>query len=90
MAAEHERALLDEVVGRAARGDRIKAVYFWGHTEKPGAVTAACLSQWYPAAFEVDGRRYANAEQFMMAEKARLFGDEAAPRPFCKRPSPVL
>lgn len=78
MASEPELALLDDVVQRTARGERIKAVYFWGHTERPGAVTAACLSQWYPAAFEVEGQRYAHAEQFMMAEKARLFGDEAA------------
>jgi ribA/ribD-fused uncharacterized protein len=78
MVAAHERALLDELMQRAEHGERIKAVYFWGHTERPGGVTAACLSQWYPAAFEVDGQRYAHAEQFMMAEKARLFGDEAA------------
>ena len=34
-------------------------------------------SQWYPAVFTVDGTTYSCAEQFMMAEKARLFGDEA-------------
>ncbi len=33
-------------------------------------------SQWHPAVFTVDGVRYSCAEQFMMAEKARLFGDE--------------
>lgn len=33
-------------------------------------------SQWHPAAFTVDGVAYSCAEQFMMAEKARLFGDE--------------
>lgn len=43
-------------------------VLFW----KPPAV----FSQWTLAAFEVDGARYTSAEQFMMAEKARLFGDE--------------
>jgi len=64
---------------RAAQaGAWIKYLCFWGHTEKPsGETSAACLSQWYPAAFEVDGQRYATAEHFMMAEKARLFGDEA-------------
>jgi ribA/ribD-fused uncharacterized protein len=34
-------------------------------------------SQWYPARFTVGGVAYLCAEQFMMAEKARLFGDEA-------------
>jgi ribA/ribD-fused uncharacterized protein len=33
------------------------------------------FSQWSPADFEVDGVRYNCNEQFMMAEKARLFGD---------------
>jgi len=33
-------------------------------------------SQWHPAAFTLDGAVYLCAEQFMMAEKARLFGDE--------------
>jgi ribA/ribD-fused uncharacterized protein len=33
-------------------------------------------SQWHPAAFTIDGVEYTCAEQFMMAEKARLFGDE--------------
>ncbi|MCO5170687.1 MAG: NADAR family protein [Planctomycetes bacterium] len=44
-------------------------VLFW----RPPAV----FSQWTPAAFTVDGVRYTSAEQFMMAEKARLFSDEA-------------
>ncbi len=32
-------------------------------------------SQWHSATFTVDGVTYSCAEQFMMAEKARLFGD---------------
>lgn len=35
----------------------------------------SCFSQWFPAAFEVDGVAYKTAEHFMMAEKARLFRD---------------
>jgi ribA/ribD-fused uncharacterized protein len=34
------------------------------------------LSQWYMSDFSVDGRTYCCAEQFMMAEKARIFRDE--------------
>jgi ribA/ribD-fused uncharacterized protein len=37
-------------------------------------------SQWHPARFTVDGEAYDCAEQYMMAEKARLFGDEETRR----------
>jgi ribA/ribD-fused uncharacterized protein len=52
----------------------------WGHTPKsPPVVDASCLSQWFAAfPFVVDGARYATAEHYMMAEKARLFGDDEA------------
>ncbi len=43
-------------------------VFFW----KPPAV----FSQWTRSNFEVDGVIYTHAEQFMMAEKARLFEDD--------------
>ena len=33
------------------------------------------FSQWYPSVFVVDGIEYCTAEQWMMAGKARLFGD---------------
>ena len=33
------------------------------------------FSQWEPCYFEIDGIEYNCAEQFMMAEKAKLFGD---------------
>lgn len=51
-------------------------VYFWGHTPHPKKMTAACFSQWYDCWFEVDGVQYHTTEQYMMASKARLFGDE--------------
>ena len=35
-------------------------------------------SQWHPARFVVDGVGYNCCEQYMMAEKARVFGDDAA------------
>ena len=49
---------------------------FYGHKPSTdGSVTASCCSQWFPAQFELDGQVYPTAEHYMMAEKARLFGD---------------
>lgn len=57
-------------------GRAFRYVYFWGHTAKSAVVDKACLSQWWPASFTLDGVRYASAEMYMMAEKARLMGDD--------------
>jgi len=38
------------------------------------------FSNWHPSRFVVDGIAYSHAEQWMMAEKARLFGDLDAER----------
>ena len=35
------------------------------------------ISQWHPCVIDDDGTRYNCAEQYMMAGKARLFGDNA-------------
>ena len=59
------------------KGDTFKFVFFWGHTpSKDGSVDKSCFSQWWMCPFTVDGMEYSCAEQFMMAEKARLFDDE--------------
>lgn len=55
--------------------NRPELLLFYGHRVTK-AVTETCLSQWYPCRFEVDGVTYTSAEQYMMAEKANLFGDE--------------
>ncbi|MEO1228621.1 MAG: NADAR family protein [Myxococcota bacterium] len=70
----------EDLLAALAAGQVPKYLFFWGHTEAPGRVTQACLSQWYPSSFTVDGQTYATAEHWMMAEKARLFGDLAACR----------
>lgn len=58
-------------------GRRFKYVFFWGHRKaRSGEVTSSCFSQWYESPFEVDGNKYGSSEHFMMAAKARLFGDE--------------
>lgn len=72
---DSREALIREV--RA--GTRVKYLHFWGHRPRPdGRVSASCLSQWWPSPFTVDGVTYATAEHWMMAGKARLFGDEDA------------
>lgn len=60
-------------------GSRAKYLFFWGHRPAvEGVVDRACLSQWYPAPFQLEGQHYPTSEHFMMAEKARLFGDRNA------------
>lgn len=51
-------------------------LFFWGHHGKANKITKACLSQWYSCQFTADGEHYNCAEQYMMAEKARIMGDE--------------
>lgn len=55
--------------------NRPELLLFYGHRVTK-TVTETFLSQWYPCQFEVGGVTYTSAEQYMMAEKARLFGDE--------------
>lgn len=45
-------------------------VFFWRPEEANGL-----FGQWWPSKFMVDGKEYVTAEQYMMAGKARLFGD---------------
>ena len=67
---------LQSCIRRYNAGEMLEYVFFWGRHSKSGQVTKACFSQWYPCAFEVDGITYNCAEQYMMAEKARVFNDE--------------
>lgn len=65
-----------ELAARTARGERFKYLYFWGHRpQRNGSAGRSCLSQWWPAPFTADGVEYPTAEHWMMASKARLFGD---------------
>lgn len=54
----------------------LEYIYFWGHQpSKDKTITESCLSQWWPCKFEEKNEVYFSAEQWMMAEKARLFND---------------
>lgn len=68
---------VEALITATAEGRQAKYVFFWGHQPRTdGTIDKACFSQWWPAPFEVEGTRYVTAEHWMMAEKARLFGDE--------------
>jgi ribA/ribD-fused uncharacterized protein len=81
-----------ESLVRAVRaGARVKYLHFWGHRpRRDGQMGASCLSQWWPSPFTVDGVAYATAEHWMMASKARLFGDTGAEREVLQASSPAL
>lgn len=49
-------------------------IHFWGHN-RARLGDYAVFSQWYRADFHHGGVIYPTAEHWMMAEKARLFGD---------------
>ncbi|KKZ75862.1 NADAR family protein [Streptomyces showdoensis] len=70
---------LEQLIHQVSRGEKVKWLHFWGHRPSPdGRLSASCLSQWWPSPFVVDDVRYATAEHWMMAEKARLFEDAEA------------
>lgn len=79
----------DELRRRCADGESFEYLFFWGHQlPTDGIVTSSCLSQWYPAPFEIDGIKYPTAEHWMMAAKARLFGDGAMLKEILAAPDP--
>ncbi|MGC3998353.1 MAG: NADAR family protein [Anaeromyxobacter sp.] len=71
-------------------GQSFRYRFFWGHTPgEDGALSDAVFSQWWPATFELEGHVYRTAEQWMMAEKARLSGDEATRAAILEAPEPA-
>lgn len=81
---------VESLIQQVNTGDRVKWLHFWGHRPHPdGRLSASCLSQWWPAPFVVDGVSYATAEHWMMAAKARLFGDAEAERAALRAATPA-
>ncbi|MFC8199876.1 NADAR family protein [Streptomyces sp. NPDC057298] len=81
----------DTLVGAVRSGARVTYLHFWGHRPRAdGQVGASCLSQWWPSPFTADGVEYRTAEHWMMAHKARLFGDAEAERLALDASSPAL
>lgn len=59
-----------------------KFTFFWR--------TASPFSQWHPAHFTVNGMNYSSAEQYMMHQKALLFGDQAIAEKIMQAKSPSV
>lgn len=66
----------ENLIGSGRRFTPDDFIFFWGHTGSWQKIGKFCLSQWYPAPFVADGDYYNCAEQYMMAQKALIFGDE--------------
>ncbi|MBI3134557.1 MAG: NADAR family protein [Bacteroidetes bacterium] len=55
----------------------LEFLFFWGHQpSRDGSIIKTCMSQWWPSAFNDGENNYLTAEHYMMAQKAKLFGDE--------------
>lgn len=65
---------IQNIKDRFQKKQRIKFLFFWGHTVKD-EITKSCFSQWFTGKFEENGIVYKTAEHYMMAGKARLFND---------------
>lgn len=62
---------VDQLINSIKLGNKHEYLYFWGHQgSKKG-----CLSQWFESEFVINGVTYKTAEHWMMAQKAKLFGD---------------
>ena len=66
----------DWVKEKFRNGEKLEFVFFWGHQSRNKyQIGKTCLSQWYEREFEYQQIKYLTAEHWMMAEKAKLFGD---------------
>ncbi|MFD3541341.1 NADAR family protein [Streptomyces sp. NPDC058662] len=82
--------MIDDLIKQVSRGERVKFLPFWGHRPRAdGSLGPSCLSQWWPSEFTVGDVRYATAEHWMMAGKARLFADPEAERAALEARSPA-
>ena len=78
------------LVGKYADREQPEMLLFWGHQPaKDGSLSVSCFSQWWQVTFVVDNISYATAEHWMMAEKAKLFGDMTIREQIIKANSPA-
>lgn len=82
---------ISRLIQRGEQGERPRYVFFWGHqAKKTGEIGKACFSQWYEAPFTLKEFIYPTAEHYMMAEKARLFDDQATLAKILSAGAPAL
>jgi ribA/ribD-fused uncharacterized protein len=80
---------VDELLHKIAGGWTPEYLCFWGHQAKTGdAAGKHVLSQWWQSEFEAGGIYYPTAEHYMMAEKARMFGDDETLSKILAAPGP--
>lgn len=66
---------LEQLKAEVANSKEFEYLFFWGHHPKK-EICKSCFSQWWKDTFRVDIHNYCCMEQYMMAEKARLFEDK--------------
>ncbi len=65
-----------QLVNEIEKGNKFKYLFFWGHRPSAdGSIIKSCFSQWWPALFEWEGKKFKTAEHWMMYHKAVLFND---------------
>lgn len=67
---------LEELRNDYNNGKQFEFLFFWGSKGPADKITNAVFSQWYKCNFQEDDIVYNCAEQYMMAQKAKLFNDE--------------
>ena len=68
----YDRYNINWLISAVESGEKLEYFTFW--QADPGCENRI-FSQWYQQEFVVNGRTYKTAEQYMMSEKALLFGD---------------
>ena len=82
-----ERYNIDWLIDEVASGKKHTYVTFWQADE---GCENRIFCQWYAHPFFVNGRKYDTAEQYMMSEKALLFGDLDSYKAIMNEPSPKI
>lgn len=78
-----------ELLAATGVADRPELFCFWGHRARSAAPGRWILSQWWSAPFTASGQAYPTAEHYMMAGKARLFGDTETAKNICATDDPT-
>ena len=74
---QNEFMLCVELRKEFSMGRKRELCLFWGHQPvKDGSMTKSCFSQWWMEDFWSVANTYRCMEQYMMAGKAELFGDQ--------------